>query len=231
MNCKTFLALAVAAVALSTTPARADLAKSGDKLLQQELRQERVGVQLGAVIEEYERNGLEGDDVVVLRAIRSVLDKLTEKEIARVVSLLQQTRTGIDADATRRNALDAFAGQKGVTVQLRALLLEYQRQQILQEIASRFAQLARRQGENLKEVVGLAQVTREAYPDATAEEGDWSCVDLAPEKAFVKPVPLEVIKSDALLAGIPLVRQSRLSVSPLTKVQFARVLALGGTKL
>jgi predicted RNA-binding protein with PUA-like domain len=82
-----------------------------------------------------------------------------------------------------------------------------------------------------KEVVGLAQVTREAYPDATAEEGDWSCVDLAPVKAFVKPVPLEVIKSDALLAGIPLVRQSRLSVSPLTKEQFARVLALGGTKL
>ena len=82
-----------------------------------------------------------------------------------------------------------------------------------------------------KEVVGLAQVTREAYPDATAEEGDWSCVDLAPVKAFVKPVPLEVIKSDALLAGIPLVRQSRLSVSPLTNEQFARVLALGGTKL
>lgn len=82
-----------------------------------------------------------------------------------------------------------------------------------------------------KEVVGLAKVTREAYPDATAKEGDWSCVDLAPVKPLAKPVSLEAIKADKVLAGIPLVRQSRLSVSALTKEQFARVLALGGTKL
>lgn len=82
-----------------------------------------------------------------------------------------------------------------------------------------------------KEVVGLAKVTKAAYPDATAKEGDWSCVDLAPVKALAKPVPLDAIKADQVLAGIPLVRQSRLSVSPLTKEQFARVLALGGTKL
>lgn len=82
-----------------------------------------------------------------------------------------------------------------------------------------------------KEVVGLAKVTKEAYPDATAKEGDWSCVDLAPVKPLAQPVPLDVIKTDKTLAGIPLVRQSRLSVSPLTKEQFARVLALGGTKL
>jgi predicted RNA-binding protein with PUA-like domain len=82
-----------------------------------------------------------------------------------------------------------------------------------------------------KEVVGLAKVTKEAYPDATAKEGDWSCVDLAPVKPLAKPVSLEAIKADALLAGIPLVRQSRLSVSPLTKEQFTRLLALGGTKL
>jgi predicted RNA-binding protein with PUA-like domain len=81
-----------------------------------------------------------------------------------------------------------------------------------------------------KEVVGLAKVTREAYPDATAKEGDWSCVDLAPVKPLAKSVSLEAIKSDKVLAGIPLVRQSRLSVSALTAEQFARVLALGGTK-
>lgn len=167
MHCKSLFALAVAACALSAAPARADLATSGDKLLQQELRQEqikattqRVGAQLGAVIEEYGRNGLEGDDVVVLKAIRGVLDKLSEKEIARVVTLLQQTRATTDADASRRNALDAFAGQKTVTVQLRSLLLEYQRQQAMQEIAARFAALARRQGENLKEVIGLATLTK-----------------------------------------------------------------------
>ncbi|KAF0178266.1 MAG: hypothetical protein FD161_2013 [Limisphaerales bacterium] len=82
-----------------------------------------------------------------------------------------------------------------------------------------------------KDIIGLAKVTKEAYPDATAKEGDWSCVDLAPVKPLAKPVPLDAIKVDKVLAGIPLVRQSRLSVSALTKEQFARVLALGGTKL
>lgn len=81
-----------------------------------------------------------------------------------------------------------------------------------------------------KEVVGLAKVTREAYPDATATDGDWSCVDLAPVKPLAKPVSLEAIKSDPVLKDIPLVRQSRLSVSALTKEQFARVLTLGQTK-
>ena len=81
-----------------------------------------------------------------------------------------------------------------------------------------------------KEIVGLAKVTKEAYPDATAKEGDWSCVDLAPVKPLGRPVPLDVIKTDKTLAGIPLVRQSRLSVSPLTKEQFTRVLALGETE-
>jgi predicted RNA-binding protein with PUA-like domain len=81
-----------------------------------------------------------------------------------------------------------------------------------------------------KEIVGLAKVAKEAYPDATAKEGDWSCVDLAPVKPLARPVPLDVIKTDKTLAGIPLVRQSRLSVSPLTKEQFTRVLALGETE-
>ena len=81
-----------------------------------------------------------------------------------------------------------------------------------------------------KEVVGLAKVTREAYPDATATDGDWSCVDLAPVKPLAKPDSLEAIKSDPVLKDIPLVRQSRLSVSALTKEQFARVLTLGQTK-
>lgn len=82
-----------------------------------------------------------------------------------------------------------------------------------------------------KEVVGLAKVTKEAYPDATAKEGDWSCVDLAPVKPLRTSVPLDAIKSDPTLVNIALVRQSRLSVSPLTKEQFTSILALGGTKV
>jgi predicted RNA-binding protein with PUA-like domain len=77
-----------------------------------------------------------------------------------------------------------------------------------------------------KQVVGLAQVTKEAYPDPTAGEGDWSCVDLEPVKPLKAPVTLETIKADAVLKEMKLVKQSRLSVSPLTKTQAERILKL-----
>jgi predicted RNA-binding protein with PUA-like domain len=82
-----------------------------------------------------------------------------------------------------------------------------------------------------KQIVGLALVVKEFYPDATAEEGDWSCVDLVPVKPLARPVSLETIKTDKILGEMPLVKQSRLSVTPLTTAQFARLLSLGGTKV
>jgi predicted RNA-binding protein with PUA-like domain len=82
-----------------------------------------------------------------------------------------------------------------------------------------------------KQVVGLARVAKEAYPDATAEEGDWSCVDLAPVKPLKTPVTLEQIKSDRLLKNIPLVKQSRLSVTPLSKAEFDQLMKLAETKV
>jgi predicted RNA-binding protein with PUA-like domain len=81
-----------------------------------------------------------------------------------------------------------------------------------------------------KQVVGLARVEREAYPDPTAKEGDWSAVDLTPVKPFVRPITLDAIKTDAILKHILLVRHSRLSVSPLDETQFKRLLVLGETK-
>jgi predicted RNA-binding protein with PUA-like domain len=75
-------------------------------------------------------------------------------------------------------------------------------------------------------VVGLARVAREFYPDPTATEGDWSCVDLEPVKALKVPVPLEIIKTNPVLKAMPLVKQSRLSVTPLTAPQAARLLQL-----
>jgi predicted RNA-binding protein with PUA-like domain len=82
-----------------------------------------------------------------------------------------------------------------------------------------------------KQIVGLARVVKEFYLDATADEGDWSCVDIAPVKALAKPVTLETIKADKILRDMPLVKQSRLSVTPLTEIQAKRVLELGATKL
>ena len=74
-----------------------------------------------------------------------------------------------------------------------------------------------------KEVVGLAQVSKEFYPDPTAKEGDWSCVDLVPKKTFSHPVSLETIKTDGILKNMALVKQSRLSVTSVTPEQFARL--------
>ena len=79
-----------------------------------------------------------------------------------------------------------------------------------------------------KQIVGLARVAKTFYPDATATEGDWSCVDLVPEKTFKQPVTLDQIKSDEVLSGMPLVKQSRLSVTPLTPEQASRLLELAG---
>ena len=77
-------------------------------------------------------------------------------------------------------------------------------------------------------VVGLAKVAREAYPDATAKEDDWSCVDLAPVKACRTPVTLDQIKAEPGLRDIALLRQSRLSVMPLTAAEAKILRKLGG---
>ena len=80
-----------------------------------------------------------------------------------------------------------------------------------------------------KQIVGLARVVKEAYPDPTAKEGDWSCVDLAPKKPLTVPVSLETIKADKALSEMLLVRQGRLSVQPVVKEQFERILKLART--
>lgn len=82
-----------------------------------------------------------------------------------------------------------------------------------------------------KLVVGVAKVEKEAYPDPTADEGDWVCVDLAPVKALKKPVTLGAIKGDRTLKDMPLVRISRLSVTRVMETQFTRILELGETKV
>ena len=82
-----------------------------------------------------------------------------------------------------------------------------------------------------KAIVGVAKVTREAYPDPTAKEGDWSVVDLKPIKSMVEPVTLEQIKAESKLSEIALIKQSRLSVMPLRAPEFRRILQLGQTKI
>ncbi|MCS7085754.1 MAG: EVE domain-containing protein [Bacteroidia bacterium] len=75
-------------------------------------------------------------------------------------------------------------------------------------------------------VVGVAKVDREWYPDPQDER--WVCVELVPLRALARPVTLAEIKSCPELADLPLIRQSRLSVMPLSAEQFSLIVAMGG---
>lgn len=81
-----------------------------------------------------------------------------------------------------------------------------------------------------KAVVGIAKVTRTAYPDSTAKEGDWSTVDLAAVKPLARPVTLREIKANSRLKGIPLVRQARLSVMPLAEPEFREIVNMAESR-
>lgn len=82
-----------------------------------------------------------------------------------------------------------------------------------------------------KEIMGVAQITKESYQDPTTDDDRWVVVDLKPVKSFKTPVTLETIKNHPDLKNMALVKQSRLSVTPLTKQEFNLLLKLGNTKL
>jgi predicted RNA-binding protein with PUA-like domain len=76
------------------------------------------------------------------------------------------------------------------------------------------------------EIVGIAKVAKEAYQDPTTDDERWSVVDLAPVKKLKRPVSLEEIKDDERLKGMALVRQGRISVSPVTADEFDAIVEL-----
>lgn len=78
-----------------------------------------------------------------------------------------------------------------------------------------------------KEIVGVVRVVREAYPDPTAEGGKWVCVDVEACGSFASPVSLATIKADPALADMALLKQSRLSVAPVTEPEWEHLCAMG----
>ncbi len=82
-----------------------------------------------------------------------------------------------------------------------------------------------------KEIVGVARVVKAAYPDPTADEGDWSVVDVAPAYPFTQPVGLSTLKATPALEDLELVRRSRLSVTKVTPAEWKAIHALGKTPL
>lgn len=80
-----------------------------------------------------------------------------------------------------------------------------------------------------KEVVGIAKVVKEYYQDPTTDDTKWVVVDLVPVQTFEKSVTLETIKADELLQNVALVKQGRLSVMPLLREEFDRIVELGNS--
>jgi predicted RNA-binding protein with PUA-like domain len=81
-----------------------------------------------------------------------------------------------------------------------------------------------------KEIVGVVEVVREAYPDPTADKGPWVCVDMKAVGPMPHPVTLVAVKADPKLADMALVRLSRLSVMPVSKPHWDYICRLGGWK-
>jgi predicted RNA-binding protein with PUA-like domain len=82
-----------------------------------------------------------------------------------------------------------------------------------------------------KQIVGVVEVVREAYPDPTAEPGSpWVCVDMKAVGPFPRPVGLAEIKASPRLEGLALIRQSRLSVMPVSAAHWRTLCAMGGFK-
>lgn len=81
-----------------------------------------------------------------------------------------------------------------------------------------------------REIVGIAEIVKEAYPDPSDKTGRFVTVDIAAKKALPKPVTLATLKSRKDMQDMGLIRQSRLSVMPVTEAQWKTILALGGAQ-
>src|SRR5437867_10680367 len=153
-------------------------AAEADRMLQQELKQqqlkattERVGQQLDSIIDEFNRNGIAGQDVTVLRTIRNVLGTLSEQDMKLVLDYLQSARQAADPNASAKQATEAYGRQKAIIVKLKALEAEYRRQAELYEISIRLKELANRQSANMWLAVWLDKSTG-SKPISSFDEGN-----------------------------------------------------------
>jgi predicted RNA-binding protein with PUA-like domain len=78
------------------------------------------------------------------------------------------------------------------------------------------------------EAVGIMEIVEEAAQDSTDPTGKWMAVHVAPVEKLPQPVTLKAIKADPKLAGMEMIRQSRLSVSPVSAAEYAHILKMAG---
>ncbi|NRD89879.1 EVE domain-containing protein [Sphingopyxis sp. BSNA05] len=78
------------------------------------------------------------------------------------------------------------------------------------------------------EVVGIMEVSEEASPDVTTDPDRWVVVKVKPVRKLPRPVPLKAMKQNPALKDLAIIRQTRLSVAPVTESEWAAILAMGG---
>jgi hypothetical protein len=134
-----------------------DLTESATRQQDIRSRTQTVAAEIDSIVNEFDANGLGGDDVKTLRAVKSVLGKLSEDQMQQVAHLLLQARDEKDPGSASSKIAEAYVGQKDIIAHLRALLIQYQRDQSAYNLAMKLSQLADRQNENLKVTVQLAR--------------------------------------------------------------------------
>ena len=130
---------------------------------QQQIRDSitRASTQLTSLIAEFERNGITGQEVETLTGIQSILSDLSSKQMAEIIALLD------GKNAPTPKIVTAYTEQKAIIVQLRQVVLEYQRQLALDDMARLFQELGDRQSTNLHEVISVLNPSQQRSPSAT----------------------------------------------------------------
>jgi len=135
-----------------------------DTVTQGEGQQVQVRVQmrkavaeLAAMIDELDRNGIAGDELQTLKSIRDIMSNLSDKDMDKVIQLLQAARSDADPAAARRDVTAAVVTQKFIISQMNQLLIKYRQQQELYDISLQFTEFADRQNENLQKTKTLVK--------------------------------------------------------------------------
>ena len=167
-------------------------------LLNQEQGQQRIedstatsAALLAELVDEFGRNDLKGSDVEILSGIQKVIGNVSGDLMPEIVGQLNAARTGLNAPGRRVEALNAYAGQKSASYQMRQVLLEYERQLALYQLAERMQELGDRQSANLHEAVALIMASRK--PSASRRRNDFAISQRLQEteqEALLKEVDL-----------------------------------------
>lgn len=180
---------------------------STERILQSEIKQQqirsstqRVGEQLKTIIEEFERNGITGEDIQVLKSVESVLGELSDRDMLRIIELLQQARLIPDYTASQTRMLEAFSTQKSIIIKLKQLLDEFKKQQALYELSILFNRLAERQNANLKEAVALEPLIQNRSIDKLSDSQKVPLQVQSTEQEFIKEESMLAISKLETLA-------------------------------